>query len=62
MSGRRADRTLVVAGVATVALGALFLLDRLGVIDLRFGYTLPALLVAGGAVLLTAGLTDGSPR
>jgi len=56
---RRADRTLVAAGLATVALGALFLLDRLDVIDLRFGYALPAVLTALGSVLLTAGLTDG---
>ena len=58
MSGRRADRTLVAAGLATVALGALFLLDQLGVIDLRFGYTAPAVLAALGAVLLTAGLSE----
>jgi cell wall-active antibiotic response 4TMS protein YvqF len=58
MSGRRADRTLVAAGLATVALGALLLLDQLGVIDLRFGYTAPAVLVALGAVLLTAGLSE----
>lgn len=58
MSRRRADRTLVAAGLATVALGALFLLDQLGVIDLRFGYTAPAVLAALGAVLLTAGLAE----
>ena len=58
MSRRRADRTLVAAGLATVALGALLLLDLLGVIDLRFGYTAPAVLVALGAVLLTAGLSE----
>jgi uncharacterized membrane protein YidH (DUF202 family) len=58
MSRRRPDRTLIVAGVATVALGALFLLDTLKVIDLRFGYTMPAVLVALGAVLLTAGLSE----
>jgi hypothetical protein len=58
VKSRRADRTLVAAGLATIALGALFLLDQLGVIDLRFGYTGPAILVAFGAVLLTAGLTE----
>jgi hypothetical protein len=58
MSRRRADRTLVAAGLATIALGALFLLDQLGVIDLRFGYTAPAVLAAFGAVLLTAGLSE----
>jgi hypothetical protein len=56
---RRADRTLMVTGLVTIALGALFLLDRLEVIDIRFGYTTPALLAAIGAVLLTAGLEQG---
>jgi Domain of unknown function (DUF5668) len=55
--GRRADLTLIATGVVTVLLGALFLLDRLNVIDIRFGYTLPALLAAIGIVLLMAGLT-----
>jgi hypothetical protein len=58
MSRRRPDRTLIAAGLATVALGALFLLDELKVIDLHFGYGFPAVLVALGAVLLTAGLTE----
>jgi hypothetical protein len=53
---RRVDRTLIVAGLATIALGTLFLLDRTGVIDVRFDYMLPALLAAVGAVLLAAGL------
>ena len=48
MRGRRADLTLVATGVVTVLLGALFLLDRLQVIDIRFGYTLPALLAGVG--------------
>jgi Domain of unknown function (DUF5668) len=52
----RADRTLIAAGLATVALGALLLLDRTGVIDVRFDYMLPAVLAAVGAVLLAAGL------
>jgi Domain of unknown function (DUF5668) len=58
MSRRRPDRTLIAAGLATAALGTLFLLDRLKVIDLQFGYATPAVLVALGAVLLTAGLTE----
>jgi uncharacterized membrane protein YidH (DUF202 family) len=53
----RADRTLVVAGLATIALGALLLLDRLGSIDLRFEYAAPAVLAAIGIVLITAGLS-----
>jgi Domain of unknown function (DUF5668) len=55
---RRPDRTLIAAGLATAALGTLFLLDQLNVIDLRFGYAFPAVLVAVGAVLLTAGLSE----
>ena len=58
MRGRRADRTLVAAGLATMALGALFLLDQLDVIDLKFGYAMPAVLVAFAVVLLAAGLTE----
>jgi uncharacterized membrane protein YidH (DUF202 family) len=55
---RRADRTLIVAGLATVALGALLLLDRTGTIDVRFNYMFPALLAAVGVVLLVAGLSE----
>jgi hypothetical protein len=54
----RVDRTLIVAGLATVALGTLLLLDRTGVIDVRFDYMLPAVLAAVGAVLLAAGLLE----
>jgi hypothetical protein len=53
----RVDRTLVVAGLATIALGTLLLLDRLGSIDLRFEYVAPAVLAAIGIVLITAGLS-----
>jgi len=56
---RRADRTLIVAGLATMALGALVLLDRTGTIDVRFDYMLPAILAAVGVVLLSAGLGGG---
>jgi uncharacterized membrane protein YidH (DUF202 family) len=59
VSSRRADRTLLAAGLVTIALGTLFLLDRLEVIDVRFGYTMPAVLAAVGIVLLVAGL--GAP-
>jgi len=58
MNRRRADRTLIVAGLATIALGALLLLDRTGVVDVRFDYMLPAVLAAIGAVLLAAGLFE----
>ena len=53
---RRLDRTSLVAGLVTAALGVLLLLDRTGTLDLRFTYALPALFAAGGAILLAAGL------
>ena len=58
MRGRHADRTLIVAGLAAVALGVLLLLDRTGAIDVQFNYMVPAVLAAIGAVLLTAGLSE----
>ena len=57
---RRLDRTSLVAGLVTTLAGAVLLLDRLDVIDVRFGYGLPLLIGALGAILLAAGL-DG-PR
>ena len=62
MRRRRADRTLIAAGMVTVALGTLFLLDRLEVINVRFGYTLPAVVAAAGVVLLVAGVTSTGGR
>jgi hypothetical protein len=53
---RRLDRTSLVAGVVVVVSGIVLLLDRLDAIDLRFGYGLPLLIAAIGAILLTAGL------
>ena len=53
---RRLDRTSLVAGVVVVISGIVLLLDRLDAIDLRFGYGLPLLIAAIGAILLTAGL------
>jgi hypothetical protein len=52
----RADRVSIVAGLAICGLGVLLLLDRTGVIELRFGYGLPAVLACVGAILLAAGL------
>ena len=54
---KRTEPTLIAAGLVTVALGTLFLLDRLEVIDIRFGYTLPAVVAAVGVVRLVAGLS-----
>jgi hypothetical protein len=53
---RGLDRTSLVAGLAVCGLGVLLLLDRTGVLDLRFGFALPALLATVGAILLAAGL------
>ena len=58
MRSGRADRTLIAAGLATIVLGVLLLLDRTRVIDVHFDYMLPAVLAAVGAVLLVAGLTE----
>jgi hypothetical protein len=56
-----ADRVSIVAGLAVGALGVVLLLDETGVIDLKFGYALPAILACVGAILLAAGL-DGPRR
>ena len=53
---RRPDRVSLVAGLAICGLGFLLLLDRSGVIELRFAYGLPAVLACVGAILLAAGL------
>ena len=56
----RLDRTSLVAGLVITVTGLVLLLDQLGAIDVRFGYGLPLLIGAVGAILLVAGL-DG-PR
>jgi hypothetical protein len=56
MTGRRVDLVSLVAGLVTIALGVLLLLDELGELDLGFGYATPAVLAAAGAVLLASGL------
>lgn len=53
---RRLDRVSLVAGLAISGLGVVLLLDRTGVIEVGFGYGLPALLACVGAILLAAGL------
>ena len=57
----RADRVSIVAGLAVCGLGLVLLLDQVGLIDMGFGYGLPATLACVGAILLAAGL-DGSRR
>jgi Domain of unknown function (DUF5668) len=57
---RGADRVSIVAGVFFVLAGVLFLLDRLGVLEVQGRYLWPALLIAVGAgVLMTAGGRSG---
>jgi hypothetical protein len=56
------DRTTLVAGLVTTLAGVVLLLDRLETIDLDFGYGLPLLIAAVGAILLTAGLEGPRER
>ena len=53
---RRLDRTSLVAGLVITITGLVLLLDQLDAIDVRFGYGLPLLIAAVGAILLVAGL------
>jgi hypothetical protein len=55
------DPGSLVAGLIVIALGLLLLLDRSGVLDLRFDYWWPAGLGALGGALLACGLA-GPPR
>ncbi len=50
------DLTAIVTGLAICLLGALLLLDQLGVLDVGFGVTAPAVLAVVGVALLSAGL------
>jgi hypothetical protein len=59
---KRLDRTSLVAGLAVTVAGAILLLDRVDVLDLRFGYGLPLLIAVVGAVLLAAGLEGRRDR
>ena len=58
----RLDRTSLVAGLVTTLAGVVLLLDRLEVLDLDFGYGLPLLIAAVGAILLAAGLEGSRER
>jgi hypothetical protein len=59
---RRLDRTSLVAGLAIALTGGVLLLDRVGAIDIGFGYALPLLIAAVGAILLVAGLEGPRDR
>lgn len=56
----RLDLASLVAGLVIIALGLVLLLDRLEVLDLRFGWLVPMLAGTVGAILLAAGLADAS--
>ena len=56
---RRPDPVSLTAGIALVLLGALLLIDALGVVRLEFGLLGPAVLAAAGATLLASGLAEG---
>jgi hypothetical protein len=59
---RRVDRTSLVAGLVITVAGGILLADRTGALNLRFGYALPLLLGAVGAILLAAGLEGPRDR
>ena len=59
MKDGRPDRVSIVAGLAVGGLGVVLLLDQTGLVELRFGYALPAILACVGAILLAAGLDGG---
>ena len=59
---KRVDRTSLVGGLAITLTGVVLLLDRVKVIDLRFGYALPLLIATVGAILLVAGLEGPRDR
>ncbi len=49
--------TVLMTGIAVLALGVLLVLDAGGIIDLDFAYTAPVLVGALGAILLASGLS-----
>jgi hypothetical protein len=50
--------TVLLTGIAVLALGVLLVLDADGTIDLRFAYMAPVLVGALGAILLASGLAS----
>jgi hypothetical protein len=53
----RPDIRALVAGIALLVLGAVLLLDALGLIDLGFGLFAPIACAVTGAILLANGLS-----
>jgi hypothetical protein len=62
MADGGSNRSALVFGVFFVAAGVGFLLDRLGVWNLRARYLLPLLLVALGVAILLGGRSAGPDR
>ena len=56
MTPARLDVPSLVVGIAVLVLGALLLLDRLDVLQLRLCVIVPAFLAASGAILRAWGL------
>jgi hypothetical protein len=50
--------TVLLTGIAVLALGVLLVLDAKGIIDLRFAYMAPVLVGAFGGILLASGLAS----
>jgi hypothetical protein len=50
--------TVLLTGIAVLALGVLLVLDAGGAIDLRFAYMAPVIVGALGAILLASGLAS----
>jgi hypothetical protein len=50
--------TVLLTGIAVIALGVLLVLNADGTIDLRFAYMAPVLVGALGAILLASGLAS----
>ena len=59
---RRPDTTSLAAGVAIMAFGTLLLLDRVGELELGFGWFLPLLAATVGVILLVSGLSTRGER
>jgi hypothetical protein len=53
---RPPDLTSLVAGIAIAIFGTVLLLDRAGVLELRFAALAPLVCAVAGAILLASGL------
>ncbi len=61
MAERTVDRVAIAFGVAFVAAGVMFLLDRLDVWELRISFVLPVFLIALGIGILVGGRSNEPP-